>query len=170
MTNPHAKLEAELAEHQAILAIAQGKQRSWRELAETQLLQAQSDLADLDAEIRPALDAVKFTQDELARRQRYTLAPWKIDRKYRWGSGYRYVANEKEDWTTDRVWLRVVSRQERRPEPQWEVQIDGAPTGTGRITIVYGAPAPGDNELDKYLKIVDAKLIEIGFYLVEATS
>lgn len=125
MADPHAKLRAEIEqlETQVVDILARISPQTAK--LQKAISKAQAKLAELNAEWEPIEEKTAQARKELADREHRTLGPWRSSYMYKWPSGYLYIAGAKQDWQTNRVWLRVVVREHRTPDRQWEVTVNG---------------------------------------------
>ena len=161
--NPHEELERQLAEARRAYQQARARQAGRREEAEERLRAARSDLAALDEEVAPLDDQVKKLGAELEHRNRRTLGPWVVARQLRWPDAQLYLHGSARAWHASRAWLRVVSGDLY----QWEARI-WIDSIRGNLDLVLGPPSQDpEADLAAHKKVVEAKLRELGWYVVE---
>lgn len=136
-TDPSSKQRAALRDAESAVLACQLKLAR----ARTQIA---ARLEKLDAELEPLMQREQELSLELAARESVTLAPWKINDARRWSSAQRYVADAGETSWSNRAWLRVVCRDHRTPQWQWELEMRSIKDERAyNSMIVFGAPDDG---------------------------
>lgn len=163
----YEQAEAERVKAQAAYNAKVSKQATLRAKAEAVL-------ARLDKSLEPITRASERADAQALNLKRRLLGPWDdVDSQAPAYGANRYLAGAKEGrdkhWS-NRVWLRIVTRNERKPPLQWEVQLEAPGRVDANRDPVLGidrGPGTRIEDLAKYKLVVDKILVELGWILVE---
>jgi hypothetical protein len=127
---------------------------------------ANATLAKLDLQSEPVIQDMTNASTHLKDMKSRLLGPWIVSQHYSSGSILTLNGNDK-CWDA-RGWLRIVKRDHRNPEWQWEVQIDGI-NGRGSPdskNVVLGAlVGPRKEDFEKQQRKTEKLLVEMGYIL-----
>lgn len=127
-------------------------------------------LARLNAAMAPHHKRVKQAQGQVDELRARLVGPWVIDKTHRWFNGTMYVGTGEKAWFNRRVWLRVVCRDQRAPQWQWEVDIDPIGGEGSRTFVVLGPPdesKSSEEDFDSRRKAVEKMLTERGWIIIQ---
>lgn len=162
-----------LADYQAAclaLSKAQSTAAAVQAEQEAERAAAAATLARLNAELAPHRQKVKQAQEQVDALRARLIGPWVIDKARRWFSGTMYTGTGEKAWFNRRVWLRVVSRDQRDPQWQWEVDIDPLNGEGPRAFVVLGPPdgsKSSEEDFDTRRRVVEKMLTERGWVILE---
>jgi len=163
--DPHAELRGRLETLQSEILKLQTRPSVMQHM--TKLREARSALKKAAEAWEPLERELEALNWELKRREGLTIGPWVVSRKYRWFIGTMYVYGRDRAWYNRRVWLRVVTRDERSPSSQWEVEVDNLEDG-GRRSVTLGPPgAAAADDFRKHAALVETLCRDLGYYVVD---
>ncbi len=142
----------------ARIEIAQQRQEKERSKAE-------AILNKLYLEMEPLKKAYILASDHLKDIRRRLLGPWDVNQYH---SARMFKLGGKDEYWDNRVWMRMVKRDNRNPEWQWEAQIRGF-NGHGdpdsKDVILGPASGSRNEDLEKQQRKTEKLLVEMGYIL-----
>ena len=166
MTNPHQELEDQISIQAQVLEYKLKNQAKKRAEARALIAKGQALLDELDQKVASNRASIESMAQELGKRQAMTLGPWIMNDHH---GGNRYIASaydggnprdKRDSWLYGNVWLRIAGGD----ICFWTASFWRLPVHIPEIK--YDPPKSRTEDWEKFKKLTDEKLVEMGYYLI----